>query len=233
LVNRHAEEMATPMHALVRPMLVVTLVLLLAIVPFLLLGDAFEAALRSWLSERARGREFAMGVVALLAADMILPVPSSGVSTLAGARLGIFWATAASWLGMSIGSVGGFALARWLGEPLVRRTIGTEDMHRLTSITHACGSLAIALTRPVPVLAEAAVLLLGATRLAWKKFLPVVLLSNFAIALVYSILGWLSFARGQLAIALAASIALPVLATLIARRLLPGAIPLSSPDPLP
>jgi 3-dehydroquinate synthase len=131
---------------------------------------------------------------------------------------------------MSIGSVGGFALARWLGEPLVCRTAGTDDMNRLRSVTSAYGTAAIAFTRPVPILAEAAVLLLGATRLSWRKFLPVVLLSNFAVSLAYSVLGWLSFERGQLSIALAASIALPVLATLVAKRLLPSAVPYEPND---
>lgn len=207
-------------------MLIIALVLLVAIVPFLLLGDRFEAQLQDWLSGKTHRREFAWGVVGLLAADMLLPVPSSGVCTLAGARLGILWATAAAWLGMSIGSVGGFAVARWLGEPLARRITGAEDMARLRTLSTHYGTLTIALTRPVPILAEAAVFLLGATKLAWQRFLPVVLLSNLAIALAYATLGWFAFERGQLAIALVASVGLPVLATLIARRWLPSAMPL-------
>jgi uncharacterized membrane protein YdjX (TVP38/TMEM64 family) len=214
-------------------MLVVSLVLLVSIIPFVLLGDRFEAQLQNWLSGQTHWREVALGVVVLLGADMVLPVPSSGVSTLAGARLGIFWATAASWLGMTIGSVSGFALARWFGEPLVRRTAGADDLNRLTSVANAYGAMTIALTRPVPILAEAAVLLLGATRLAWKRFLPVTLLSNFAIALMYSTLGSLSYERGQLAFALAASVGLPVLATLIARRWLPSAAPLDPSNESP
>ena len=82
-------------------------------------------------------------------------------------------------------------------------------------------------TRPLPLLAEAAVLLTGVSGLSWRWFLPCVMLSNLGIALVYSILGRMAFAQGQLLIALVASIALPILATAIARRLLRERLPLT------
>ena len=202
-------------------MIIVALVLLAPIVPFIVLGEGFEQRLEQWLGAQLTNRDFALGVVVLLGIDMLLPVPSSVVSTLAGARLGILPATMASWTGMSIGSVLGFLLARWFGEPLARRLAGPEDLARLVQVTDRFGVFALALTRPVPILAEATIFLLGAAGLSWRKFLPVALLSNAAIAFVYAVLGWLSVERGHLAIALAASIGLPVLATLLARRLLP------------
>lgn len=211
------------MRELARPMLIVALVLLVPILPFVLLGDGFEDRLQAWLSSRTHVREVVLGVIGLLAGDMVLPVPSSVVSTLAGARLGVGPATGASWLGMTIGSVCGFALARWWGEPLARRLTSANDMTRLVHVTDRFGALALAMTRPVPILAEATVFLLGATRLPWRRFLPIACLSNLAIAFVYAVLGWLSFEHGQMAIALAASIGLPVIATLIARRWLPAA----------
>jgi 3-dehydroquinate synthase len=72
-------------------------------------------------------------------------------------------------------------------------------------------------TRALPILAEAAVLLMGAARLPWRQFLPAIMLSNLGIALVYSILGRLARDRGQLLWAIAVSIALPLLATTMAR----------------
>ena len=75
-------------------------------------------------------------------------------------------------------------------------------------------------TRPLPLLAEAAVLLTGVSGLSWRWFLPCVMLSNLGIALVYSTLGRLAYAQGHLLVALAASIALPILATTIARHVL-------------
>ena len=75
----------------------------------------------------------------------------------------------------------------------------------------------LVLTRPVPVLAEAGLLLLGSTRLPWRWFLLPVLLSNLGIAAIYAALGnWV-----RMPVALAASIALPLAAAVIARRLWP------------
>jgi len=73
----------------------------------------------------------------------------------------------------------------------------------------------------MPVLAEAAVLLMGTARLSWRQFFPAVALSNLGIAPVYAVLGHFARSQGQFAWALAASIALPVLATTMARWLLP------------
>jgi hypothetical protein len=82
------------------------------------------------------------------------------------------------------------------------------------------GAWLLIVTRPLPILAEAAVLLLGTTSLAWRAFLPPVLLSNLGIALVYAVLGQWAISYGELPLALGASIALPLAATTIARGLL-------------
>jgi hypothetical protein len=76
----------------------------------------------------------------------------------------------------------------------------------------------LVITRGLPVLAEAAVLWMGCTQLAWRRFLPAVVLSNLGIAAVYSALGQTALRYGELPLALAASIALPLLAATIARR---------------
>ncbi|MBI3838694.1 MAG: hypothetical protein HY288_12270 [Planctomycetia bacterium] len=86
------------------------------------------------------------------------------------------------------------------------------------SFVRCYGSWILIITRALPVLAEAAVLLMGATQLAWRQFLPAVMLSNLGIAAVYSVLGQLAQAQGELPLALGASIALPLAAATIARR---------------
>ena len=57
------------------------------------------------------------------------------------------------------------------------------------------GPWIVVLARPLPILAEASVLLLGVHHLAWRRFLPAVLLSNLGIALAYS--GFGNFAKEQ------------------------------------
>jgi len=152
-------------------------------------------------------------VIGLLAADIFLPVPSSIVSTFAGKMLGFWAGTAASWCGMTIGAVLAFWLVRMFGRPLVRRLSDEEELARMDAMANRYGVLVLVLARPVPVIAEASVLLMGTMRLGWWQLLIAVGLSNLGIAAIYAALG----DRAQLPIALVASIAIPSVATLIAR----------------
>jgi uncharacterized membrane protein YdjX (TVP38/TMEM64 family) len=156
-------------------------------------------------------------VTGLLAADIFLPVPSSVVITFSGKMLGFWGGTAASWCGMTVGAVAAFGLARAFGRPMAQRFAATNELKRVDAMAARVGTLVLVLTRPVPVLAEAAVLLMGTTRLPFWRFSVAVGLSNLGIAAAYSALG----DSVNLPVALAASIALPLLAGGIARLLWP------------
>ena len=203
---------------LLKPLLLVALALAVPVVPFLLLGEGFEEQMRGWVDESASRPALAAMVAGVLAADILLPVPSSVVSTIAGRALGFWTATAASWLGMTVGCTLAFGLVRRFGRPLAVRLAGEEALERTDRLAARHGTLVLALTRPVPVLAEASVVLFGATRLAWRPFLAVVGLANLAIAAAYAALG----EHAALPWALAASVAIPAAAALAARRWWPA-----------
>lgn len=209
------------MRDLLRPLLIVAVALLVPIVPFLGFGDWLEGAIERWLDPPPPPAMVALATVGLLSTDILLPIPSSVVSTVAGAQLGIVGATLASWLGMTLGATLGFLLARAFGRPLAERFSSSDDLDHMDALARHYGVWILIGTRALPVLAEAAVLLLGTARLSWRRFFPAVALSNLGIALVYAVLGHFARSQGQFAWALAASIALPVLATTMARWLLP------------
>lgn len=206
---------------LVRPLLWIALVLAIPIVPFLLLGAAWEDRIAQWLAAQWSGGVVAGAVVGLLASDLLLPVPSSVVSTIAGQALGFWGGTAATWCGMTAGAALAFGLARWLGRPLAKRLAGDEELARAEFVASRWGVFLLVLARPVPVLAESSVLLLGTTRLAWWRFLAAVGLSNLGLAAAYAALG----DRVQLPIALAAALALPLAAASLARWAWPRGAP--------
>ncbi|REK15510.1 MAG: DedA family protein [Planctomycetota bacterium] len=212
------------MRDLLRPLLIVCLALLVPIVPFVFLGDEIEGRVAAWLDPPPSPVVVALGTVAILSTDVFLPVPSSAVSTVAGAQLGIAGATLASWLGLTLGAVIGFALTRFFGRPVAERFASRDDLARLDRVGQRYGARMVVVTRALPVLAEASVLLLGATQMAWRRFLPAVMLSNLGIAVVYAVLGHFARSQGELPLALAASIALPVLAATMARWLWPARV---------
>jgi uncharacterized membrane protein YdjX (TVP38/TMEM64 family) len=209
------------MRELVRLLVLVGLALLVPIVPFLGLGHWLDQRVEAWLDPPPRPGMVALAVVALLSTDVLLPIPSSVVSTVAGAQLGVLPATLVSWLGMTLGAALGFALAKAFGRPLAERLSSGDDLRRLDRFSEAYGAGLLVATRALPILAEAAVLLLGATRLPWRKFWPPILLANLGIAAVYSGLGHVARGVDQFALALAVSIALPLAATALVRWLLP------------
>jgi uncharacterized membrane protein YdjX (TVP38/TMEM64 family) len=205
----------SPMRDLLKPLLLISLALAVPIVPFLLMGDWFEPLGQAWI-ERAQESPAAVAglTVGLLAIDVLLPVPSSVVSTMAGKVLGFWLGTLASWTGMTLGSVAAFAAARAFGRPVALWLSKAPDLDRADALAAQYGPLILVLARPVPVLAEASIVFFGTTRLAWRRFLLPLVLSNLGIAAVYALLG----DRVQLPIALAASLALPLAAMLAARK---------------
>lgn len=204
-------------------LLIVCLALLVPVVPFLIFGDAIEQRVESWLSPPPPDWQLALLTVGVLSTDILLPVPSSLVSTLAGAQLGVAAATGASWLGMTLSAALGFALAHKFGRPIALRYCRPDDLAQLDRFGGRYGAWTIVATRALPVLAEAAVFVVGLSRLSWRQFLPAMMLSNLGIALAYALLGHFARSQGALALALVASIALPLLAATIARWLLPSA----------
>ena len=206
------------MQSFVRPLLLLAAVLLVPILPFLLLHGRIDQWYSHWQAASPSRPVVAIVIIGLLSMDIFLPVPSSLVSTLGGKELGALGGAAASWLGMSIGAMLGFAVARRWGRPIALWLVGDKDLERIEQASQLWGTWALVLTRAVPVLAEACVLLLGTQRMSWRQFLPPVLLANLGIAVAYSALGELASRQGWLPSALAVSLALPILITALLRR---------------
>lgn len=205
---------------LVRYAAFTALLLAAPIVPFVLAGAWFEQRVDAWLDASLSAGQAAGLVAGALAADVLLPVPSSLLSTWAGARLGIVPATTAIWLGMMAGSALGYVIGRVGGRPLALRWIAADDLARLDGLIERQGWWMLIVTRPLPVLAEAALLLAGTLCMPWLSFLAGVAPVSLAIALAYAGLG--SYARGGewLVAALTFSVAAPLCATWLVRRAL-------------
>ena len=167
--------------AQVAPLILVVLAAI--IIPFVLFGDQIETATLAW-SETAATWGLAAGAVLLLALDVLLPVPSSVVSLLAGQTLGPVLAAVIIWLGMTLGCLVGFLVGRGLLKPLASfmradASPGSGDW----------GWLALVLSRPVPVLAEASVLLAAARGAPFWPLMGVTALANIPVAVLYGYAG--------------------------------------------
>lgn len=150
-------------------------------------------------------------VAVLLALDPLLPVPSSIVAVAAGSALGPAIGAAAIWVGLMMGALIGYWLGRHPGRSLAGRIVGTSALAALDARTNRIGALALLISRPVPVVAEAVVFLAGAAAFPVGRFLLAIVPANVALATLWAGLGAAS-SHGNLTPALAGAIMLPALA---------------------
>jgi uncharacterized membrane protein YdjX (TVP38/TMEM64 family) len=191
--------------------------LLLILGPFFLWGAQIEAWTAHLLESAAPQRSLVAALLGLLlAVDILLPIPSSLVSTACGVFAGIAGGTLVSWTGMTLSCVAGYWLAR-SGRPVVRRLMGERELERLQVLSARFGDWVLIICRPVPVLAEAAVLLAGMSEMRPGRFLLMAALANLGISAVYATVGALAASVNSFLVAFAAAILLPLAAMLLSK----------------
>jgi uncharacterized membrane protein YdjX (TVP38/TMEM64 family) len=199
----------------------ITLLLLLILIPFAAFGEPMEA----WMEQRMQQFQeqpllaFLM-VMGSLGSDVVLPVPSSIVSTLGGAALGTILGTLASWLGMMVSCILGYWLGR-SGRPLGKRMVGANEMQRLDNLEKRIGDWAIVAVRAVPVLAEASTILAGIGHMPLRRFVYLSALANLGVSFVYSFIGSISGRADAFLPAFGISLLLAGVAMLAGKRFLP------------
>jgi membrane protein DedA with SNARE-associated domain len=194
------------------------------LVPFVACGTRIDTLVADWLDPLPPPPLLAALEVGVLAADLLLPVPSSMVATLGGASLGIVVGTVCAWIGMTAGAVAGW----WLGRRSAGRTLerlDATDRAALARQERRMGPLLVVLTRPLPLVAEATALFAGAARMPLPTFLAAAAGGNLAIAFAWSLAGSLGRSADSLPWVLAASLAVPVAVALLAVRRRTGAAP--------
>lgn len=179
---------ATSNRALpVRTLVLLAGIVALVLVPFVLYGEPVDAwARETFAPGRPAGLAAQVLCVALLAGDVLLPVPSSLVSAAAAVAWGPWRGGALVALGMTLGSAIGYALGRWAGADRVRGWLGEAEAVRLARLYERHGEWIVLTLRPVPVLAEASAVFAGLGRMPWGRYLGLSVAANVVVALFYA-----------------------------------------------
>jgi uncharacterized membrane protein YdjX (TVP38/TMEM64 family) len=190
------------------------------LIPYLLLED-WLLGTGAALLDAMRGRPLQGGliIIALLAGDVLLPMPSSVISVFAGSAFGLAWGTAVIWAGLMAGCLLGYALGAVPGRGLANRVVGRRDVAGMGRLFEGAGPLVLVLARAVPVLAEASVLAAGAARMPLATFLLTTGLSNIGVALAYAGVGATAAATGSFLLAFIGMCSVPALGWLAWSRL--------------
>jgi len=132
--------------------------------------------------------EAALIGIGLLMSDTFLPVPSSLVMIAHGWAFGIPLGALASLIGAMGGSAIGFYAGR-RGGPLLNRIVPEDERRQADAVLKKYGAIAIIVSRPIPMLAEALILLAGTSNMSWRTMLLASLAGNIPACIIYSIAG--------------------------------------------
>ncbi len=154
------------------------------------MGLSVEALATAWLSRAGAGT--ALTVIALLAADLFLPIPSSIVMVLSGAAFGVFWGGLFSIIGSVGGEWLGFELVRHYGRTASARIVGDDEIARLSRVFETHGAAAVAVTRALPVVMETMSVVAGLSMMTRRTFLVASMLGTVPIVFIYAWAGAVS-----------------------------------------
>ena len=191
----------------------IVLALAVPTIPFLLLGWWLEPAIESLATSTAAMQPWQSASVVIfgLAIDIFLPVPSSVLLTFAGQSLGAWQGTLVGWVGLNLSAAIGLWASRKFGPWVIERFSSTGAVEDVQQLNQWSVWWTLIACRPLPILAEASVLLAGVNRVPLIQFWPPVLLANLIIAVAYSWLGEFSAENNWFVSAVIVSMVLPVM----------------------
>ncbi len=194
------------------------------LVPFALWGDALDRAAPQWLDAQDARLWIAAFGIALLMADVLLPVPSSVVAMGLCWSLGPVWGGACVAAGAWLSFVVGYGLGRLVPESRLRQWVGPALWDRLRDCASDRALWWIAVARPLPVLAELSALLAGVWRVSPLRAFAHAAAAACVLGALYGASVWLGRNGPHIAATALALLALPAatwwLHRIVVRRLL-------------
>lgn len=139
-------------------------------------------------AESAPGILLATISIAILVSDVVLPVPSSVVMLANGVFFGFLWGSGVSLLGAMGASLLGFRFGR-VGAHFTERRIPASERARFDALLRQWGILLIAVTRPVPIVAETVSILAGTSSMRFPEYAFASLLGALPTAVLYAAAG--------------------------------------------
>ncbi|GMU24659.1 MAG: hypothetical protein AMXMBFR13_47320 [Phycisphaerae bacterium] len=186
--------------------LCVALAVLFAL-PLLIFQDRFDAAIESvggaaWL--RGYGSWAWAAAIGLQVADLVLPVPATvimaGLGVVYGPVLGGLIGAAGSMLAGALA----YGAARLLGRPAARFLVGERDLEQARGFFARAGGWAVAVSRPMPLLAEVSACLAGLAGMPSGRFFPALACGALPLGLAFATLGYSGSDRPALAVVISA-----------------------------
>ncbi|MCE9597060.1 MAG: VTT domain-containing protein [Spirochaetia bacterium] len=159
---------------------------------------------------------FAAASFLILASDIILPVPSSIVMYANGYVLGVIPGSAVSFAALAVGAVIGYFLGRIAFEGFNKEQ--NPDASRLLA---KYGSLAILMTRGVPIVAESICIVCGYNKMPFLQYLSLNIIGFVPLCLLYAFCGSIGYEQSIFLFSFALSIIISGGFWFLGKRFLP------------
>ncbi len=164
-----------------------------------------------------RGGVAAAGIgVGLLVADVVVPVPSSLVMVAHGALFGVVGGGVLSLAGAVGAAMVGFVLGR-RGSGVLARVVPASERLRADALIQRWGVLAVIVSRPVPVLAEAVAIMAGASTMRAGTLAFGAAVGALPGAVLYAVAGALAVGFASAAVGFGVVMVLAAVAWLLGR----------------
>jgi len=157
--------------------------------------------------------------IALIWADLVLPIPQAVVITALGITYGALLGGVLGSIGLITSGLLGYLLMFTSARRIVQRFVGAQSLNRMESLFERAGAWAIILTRSLPYsIPEAIVLLAGLAGMRIGRFTAALSIGSVPTAFAFAAIGagW----ADQPILALSVSYVLPILLLPIALYLM-------------
>jgi uncharacterized membrane protein YdjX (TVP38/TMEM64 family) len=179
----------------------------LILIPFAIWGDALETMFSptgaaGWLGQYGRWA-WAAGV-ALLVADLALPIPGTAIMSALGYVYGPLLGGLLSAGGSFLSGALGYGLCRLLGRGAAAWLLGQRDLERSERLFANVGGWLVVLSRWLPVFPEAIACIAGLTRMPPPAFLLALACGSLPLGFTFAAVGSVGVANPALALLLSA-----------------------------
>jgi 3-dehydroquinate synthase len=128
-------------------------------------------------------------IILMLIIDLVIPVPSSVLMTLAGSLYGFFWGVLIGTLGSLLASITGFCLTRYIGKRKALTFIDESEQKSMNKWFTQWGEGILILSRMVPMLTETMSCFAGLTGISFSRFLSIIIIGTIPVTVYYSYFG--------------------------------------------
>ena len=189
------------------------------LLPLSLLDSSLEDISKELINWSGENKIFnSILVISALTADVFLPVPNGLTNTLAGAILGFYLSIPIIWIGLTLGSLVGFAIGKYAAKPFAKKLLSKEDLERSEEISKKFGIGILLIARPAPAFAEISTVAAGLAGMKTITFLLVMIFSNLLISVVYAFIATAAITNQSASLVFIGIAVIPLLFWLLAKR---------------